>query len=343
MKKWGTKIIMEKILSISIAAYNAENDIKRCLNSLIQSRFIDLLDIIVVNDGSKDSTKKIAEEYALQYPKSIRVINKKNGGHGSTINTSVKYAIGKYYKILDSDDWIDISGFDKLISFLQQNNVDMVLNQYEEVSYNDHSKKKLKNPVSDEIPQSVILPVKKLTSETVLYMHSLTFSTEVIKKMGSIIDENCFYVDMEYCIFPTIYVKTFVYLAFPVYEYLLGSATQSMNMQNLIKRRDQHLKVTKRIVSFYNKLPENLDKSLKNIISLRIKYAVYEQYVIYLHMRPKEAKPEIISFDKWLSNNPNEIYAGPSGRIMEYIKLNRNTHFCFYTFLTTFAQKVKIL
>lgn len=98
-------------------------------------------------------------------------------------------------------------------------------------------------------------------------MHSLTFKTSIVKQMGSIIDENCFYVDMEYCVFPMLYVKTFSCLSYPVYQYLIGSQTQSMSMENLIKRRDQHLKVTKRLVNFYNK---NLLMSKFNILPVLI-------------------------------------------------------------------------
>lgn len=83
---------MEKILSLSIAAYNAEKDIVNCLDSLIRSNVLEKLDIIVVNDGSKDHTAEVVQKYVERYRDSIRLVNKKNGGHGSTINTSIKYA-----------------------------------------------------------------------------------------------------------------------------------------------------------------------------------------------------------------------------------------------------------
>ena len=98
---------MEKILTISIAAYNAEKDIARCLDSLIATGIIEKLDVVIVNDGSVDQTAEIANSYVKKYVNSIRLINKQNGGHGSTINASIKVAKGKYYKILDSDDWVE--------------------------------------------------------------------------------------------------------------------------------------------------------------------------------------------------------------------------------------------
>lgn len=101
-----------KILTVSIAAYNADWCLKKCLDSFIASKYLDLLDIIVVNDGSKDNTAAIASEYVKKFSASIRLINKENGGHGSTINTSIDNAMGKYFKIVDSDDWVDTEALD---------------------------------------------------------------------------------------------------------------------------------------------------------------------------------------------------------------------------------------
>ena len=123
-----------KILTISIAAYNAENYIAKCLDSLIKSKYLEQLDIIVVNDGSRDRTSQIAHQYSNKYD-SIRVIDKENGGHGSTINTSISLAEGKYYKVLDSDDAFDTCELDKLVVFLTESDVDLVLTNYHKIVY----------------------------------------------------------------------------------------------------------------------------------------------------------------------------------------------------------------
>lgn len=90
----------KKILSVSIAAYNAENDIARCLDSFLNSGVEDQLELIVVNDGSTDNTSSIVAEYQGKYPDIVHLVNKENGGHGSTINTSIQIARGEYYKIV---------------------------------------------------------------------------------------------------------------------------------------------------------------------------------------------------------------------------------------------------
>ncbi len=333
---------MEKILTISIAAYNAESDISRCLDSLINSGVLEKLDVVVVNDGSKDQTSKIVKEYVEKYKDSIHMIDKENGGHGSTINSSIKVAEGKYYKILDSDDWVDSNNLAKLVCYLEANNVDLVLNPYHEVAYSDHSVKKMVEMERNQLEYEIKYDIKKLSEKCVLFMHSLTFKTDVIKKMGSIIDEHCFYVDMEYSIFPMLYVRDFVYLDYSVYQYLLGSQTQSMNIQNMIKRREQHLKVIKRLIEFYNNNESKLCINLRNIIRLRIKYAVYQQYKIYFSMSEKNALLEVKKFDSWLKKANLDLYSGVSGRFMKIINLNRKTNYAFFTLTVKILNKANI-
>ena len=333
---------MNKVLSISIAAYNAENDLSRCIESLVRTNVLDKLDIIVVNDGSRDNTSEIANQYGEKYPESIRVINKRNGGHGSTINASIEAAVGKYYKILDSDDWVNSENLTKLVTYLTTSNADMVLNPYEEIAYKDHTHKTLRNP-NNGISYNKVHSLCELDKNIILFMHSLTFKTSVMKQMGSVIDEHCFYVDMEYCIFPLKYIHNFSCLEYPVYQYLLGSSTQSMNIKNLIDRRDQHLKVTKRLVNFYEDSKNKLDKNILDIIEIRLKYAIYQQYVIFLHMNPGSAISEVKEFDIWLKEKSPNIYNGPNGKIMKYIRFNRKFSFALFVPCTSLAQKIGLL
>lgn len=294
-----------KILSISIASYNAEKDILRCLDSMINTSVLDLLDIIVINDGSEDETSIVASKYAKKYPNSIRVINKENGGHGSTINVGITEAVGKYFKIVDSDDWVDKDGIEELVHFLSENDVDLVFNPFHVVSFCDLKKQFLVDPCPVSSVKNKIVNVSDLSGNEKLYMHSMTFKTELMKKVGPIIDEHCFYVDMEYCIYPLIYVKTVCYLSSSVYLYLVGNPTQSVAMSVSIKRRNDALKVITSLVSFYNKTlkSSNLSSSLiKGIVYSRIMHAIQAQYKIYIIMNSREAKNEMDQFTIYLKN-----------------------------------------
>lgn len=320
---------MEKILTISVAAYNAAQDIENCLKSMLISDILDMLEIIVVNDGSKDNTAEIVHKYELEYPNTVRLINKVNGGHGSTINETIKAATGKYYKIVDSDDWVDMEGIRKLVFWLEKNSVDLVLNPYYEIDAKTRRRKNMIVPYKNNQCLGQIQPIG-LAENIMMYMHSVTFKIEIIKKMGPIIDENCFYVDMEYTIFPMQYVKDYICLEFSVYEYLLGTMTQSMNVDNLIKRRDQHLKVTKQIVEFYSDKKKILCDAVRYMILNRVKLATLNQYKIYFNMNSTAALEEVKEFDKWVKEHDREVYEGAEGRFMKIIKLNQKTDFKLY-------------
>lgn len=118
---------MEKKLSVTIPCYNVSEYLNETLDSLIRCRTIDFLDIIIVDDGSKDNTLDIANSYVKQYPDSIRIVAKENGGHGSTINEGLKIAVGKYFAVIDGDDWVDSGIMDELVNYLAKVDTDVVI------------------------------------------------------------------------------------------------------------------------------------------------------------------------------------------------------------------------
>ena len=119
-----------KILTIVVPSYNTELYIDECLPTIISSKSIDDIEILLVNDGSTDNTLKKARYFEELYPQSIRVIDKENGGHGSVINRGIKEATGKYFKVIDGDDWVDTAAFNQLVSCLKRVDVDLVMNPY---------------------------------------------------------------------------------------------------------------------------------------------------------------------------------------------------------------------
>ena len=320
---------MNKILTISVAAYNAEKDIKKCLDSMVNNSVSEKLEIIVVNDGSKDKTLQIAKEYEDKYRSVVRIIDKENGGHGSTINASIKESTGKYFKIVDSDDWVDKNGIENLVHKLENIEADLVLNPYQVIDAKTLQKKDLIKPYTLDATIGEICPIENI-KDIEIYMHSVTFKTSVIKKTGPIIDENCFYVDMEYTLFPLQYVNSFICFDFPVYQYVLGSEGQSMNKNNLINRREQHLFVTKRVIEHYEKNKKNMKQGIKEIVLRRVRFALLNQYKIYFNMINKTARKEILAFDQWAKNKSSDVYKGPEGRLMKIVRFNRKTRFTFF-------------
>lgn len=124
---------MEKLLTVAVPAYNADWCIEKCLSSFVDEGVISALEVIVVNDGSTDSTAEIAAEFAARYPDTFRVINKANGGHGSGINVAIAHAKGKYFKVVDADDWVITQNLAPYLKYLSENTADVVLTHYHTV------------------------------------------------------------------------------------------------------------------------------------------------------------------------------------------------------------------
>ena len=132
-----------KVLSIAIPVYNTENYIKRCVDSLAIQDIINDIEIILVNDGSKDNSIKIMNEYKAKYPESIIVVDKENGGHGSTINKALSIATGKYFRVLDSDDWFDSKNFVTFVNKLKDEDVDLIITNYRKEYVYDETRKNI--------------------------------------------------------------------------------------------------------------------------------------------------------------------------------------------------------
>ena len=105
-----------KLLSIAIPSYNSENYMRNCIESLLPGG--EEVEIIIVNDGSKDGTAAIADEYAEKYPTIVKAIHQENGGHGEAVNAGLRAATGLYYKVVDSDDWVNEEAYLKILKKL---------------------------------------------------------------------------------------------------------------------------------------------------------------------------------------------------------------------------------
>lgn len=211
---------MNKLLTISIAAYNVEKYIKETLESLI-CKNMDFLQVLIVNDGSKDATATIAEQYEQMYPKTFKLINKENGGYGSTINTGIKNATGKYFKQLDGDDKFDTENLNLFIEKLKKCDADVIYTPY--YTWRKNNKiptycglEKYESDDSIEINNYFEGFRKDIV------MHSLTYKTELLKKNNIKILEKSFYTDSEYALYPFLYAKTMKVINLILYMYRMG-------------------------------------------------------------------------------------------------------------------------
>jgi glycosyltransferase involved in cell wall biosynthesis len=239
-----------KILTISIAAYNMEKYIKGCLDSFISDQLYETLEVLVINDGSTDNTSQIAQQYVDKYPQIFKLINKKNGGHGSTINAAIKLATGKYFKPVDGDDWIDTENLIKMIDKLKEIDVDLVLTDFYHYYSNSGEKKlasldlwkyEIKSDFNAHLPGGSLV------------FHSMTYKTLLLKENSILFSEKISYEDTEFVLFPLPYANTFYYMPVAVYYYRLERDGQSVSVDGIIKHKNDLQQVIKNIFIFYEK------------------------------------------------------------------------------------------
>ncbi|MBD5243958.1 MAG: glycosyltransferase family 2 protein [Barnesiella sp.] len=284
-----------KILSVIIPTYNMSEYIEQALNSLITDR-IEELDILVINDGSKDDSSDKAKQIAKNYPGSIRVIDKNNGNYGSCINRGLKEAVGKYVKILDADDHFDNNCFTEYIDLLKRQDCDIVINDYLEVNNQD---KTLKSHTYDEIPQRKDLLLANLIEEIPserIAMHAVAFKLNLLRTIEYTQTEGISYTDDEWIFSPWGFADTLYYTRLPVYRYLVGRIGQTVDTQILHRRIDQLYTVLQSTTSYYIKHQTEITSFGQQYLTKRLERGYVNLFLRYL-----------MGGNKFASFHPNKV------------------------------------
>lgn len=122
-----------KILSVAVPCYNSAEYMEHAIDSILVGG--EDVEILIINDGSVDDTEQIANQYAAKYPSIVKAIHQENGGHGEAVNQGLRNATGIYFKVVDSDDWLDKESFLKVLAKLRElvenaESVDMFISNY---------------------------------------------------------------------------------------------------------------------------------------------------------------------------------------------------------------------
>lgn len=242
-KRWT----MPKVLSVLIPTYNMEKYLARCLNSLLVESSEELLEVLVINDGSKDSSSKIAHSFAEKYPAVFRAIDKENGNYGSCINRGLKEATGKYVKVLDSDDYFERGNFDEFLKAISRIDVDMVLSDTLRILENGTVLRKDIFP----IPPFQKLPFGPYQNLQELLMHCVAYRRQILVDMQYTQTEGISYTDTEWAFYPVSRVETIFYFDKPVYKYLLGRSGQTVDPKVFRKGLPQRMAISRRMVDFW--------------------------------------------------------------------------------------------
>lgn len=243
-----------KLLTITVPCYNSKDYMRKCIESLLIGG--EEVEILIVNDGSSDETESIAREYEEKYPTIVRLINQENKGHGGAVNTGMENARGLYFKVVDSDDWVNEQAYKKILEALEMlvtdaTQVDVLLSNY--VYEKEGAKRKRVMRYVHDFPINEIFTwksVKRIPPTRYILMHSLIYRTELLRECGLKLPEHTFYVDNIFAYEPFIHVKTMFYLDVNFYRYYIGREDQSVNEEVMKKRIDQQLKVNNRMIDF---------------------------------------------------------------------------------------------
>ena len=258
-----------KYITFTIPCYNSQEYMRHCIDNLVAAG--DEVEVIIVNDGSKDDTGKIADEYEKKYPTIVKAIQKENGGHGPGVMAGIRNATGLFFKVVDSDDWVETKDVLDLLMLIKQHeaenaNVDLYITNYvyehavDNSQYVMHYRKCL--------PAEKIISwedMKRVKLETVFLMHSLLYRTEKLRESKMELPNHTFYVDDIYAYQPLPFMKKIFYHDLDLYHYFIGRSDQSINYGTMCKRYEQQMRVFEIMFKAYsydeiNKQPKELKK-----------------------------------------------------------------------------------
>ena len=307
---------MNKLLTIVIPTYNMQTYLHRCLDSLLlPDKQMEQLEVMVVNDGSKDNSSIIAHEYETKHPKTFRVIDKENGNYGSCINRGLKEAAGKYIKILDADDWFDTAEFSRYLDELQTIDADMILTNHQVVDDVGNLTRKY----SYDIEPNKLFAFQEYTEPGVYFaMHSISYRTEMLRSINYRQTEGISYTDTEWVFYPQHGVKTCIYLPYDVYHYVVGREGQTMDSKVLLKSVSHYDKLLRAMVDFANHLSAE-DKALYTYQRIEAQIAHLSMGVYRTCLVLQDAgnydNALIKSFDDFMKNERPQVYK-EAGQLM---------------------------
>ena len=316
-----------KLLTISVAAYNVEQYLENTLNSLCNPEILKYLEVFVIDDGGKDKSLGIATKFQNMYPNSFHAIHKENGGYGSTVAYSIEHATGKYFKLLDGDDWFDEKGIAEVISRLKETDVDIIITDY--LTGEDRENLTLMPCYQ---PDGTVISVKDYRSKYSHGMWSLFYKTQLLKDSNMEFPLHTLYTDQIYATIPFAYAQNICFIQTPVYCYRFGRNEQSTSKPSRIKHADEMFEVCRILYDFYENNREKCNEYMLFRIS---RYYINSIRTILMMPINKENKNKLISYEKENKTKFPSIYfaAEKSNTMGKIVKLMRKTHYLAYWFV----------
>lgn len=303
---------MEKYITFIIPAYNAEAYLKKCLDSFLQSKVSEYIEVIIVDDGSSDHTSTIAKDYVKQFPAVFRLVEKENGGHGSVINHGVKLSTGKYIKVVDADDWVITENLERFITELKQCDADVVLTNFytEDIVTKEVAEYKIGNQ-NHRIKYTAREIFSQRANIIELFsFHGITYKREFYLKCKITLSEKVFYEDQEYVIFGCTAAKTFYCLDLFLYVYQIGNINQSVSTKSKLMRLKDSETIIRSLLDTYHKNKDSFCEVVKQFYLEKTAIVVLDYFVIVDLLNPvrKEGRMLHKRMEEFIKSSSVHLY-----------------------------------
>lgn len=244
-----------KYITFTVPCYNSQDYMRRCIDSLLVGG--DDVEIIIIDDGSTDTTGEIADLYEKEYPGIVRAVHQENGGHGAGVNKGLELAEGIFFKVVDSDDWLDGEAYIRMLNRMKRFRTMKeagLIREIPDLFVCNYIYDHLDEGTCHIMHYRNVFPTEEMCDwndigrfhpSQYLIMHALVFRTELLRKSGVVLPEHTFYVDNIFAYKPLPYVRHIYYMDIDLYHYYIGREDQSVNEKVLMSRIDQQIKVTK--------------------------------------------------------------------------------------------------
>ncbi len=344
------KIEENPLLTITVPSYNSEKFLAKCLLSLLKTKYAAKTEILVINDGSKDKTLKIAQFFekltTINGRSIVKAIDKENGGHGSGINKGLELARGKYFRVIDSDDWVDSEAYDNYLSKLINEDADLILNDYAEArTFEDAPCKK--NNYNFMTP-NIIYNLNDIMCGTYGFkewgptLPTSTYKTECLRQTNFKLKEKTFYVDMQYNAYSIININTVKRYTDDVYRYFIGNAGQSVSKEGMMKNYKHHEDVILILMDCYSNDQRITTEKREYILRRLLLPMVNVQYYIYFELF--KSRQKFLEFEKRIQEYPQLLkYDEFNTRRIRFHRATRGLLVAFNPLLHTLKEKLKKL
>lgn len=305
----------------------------QCLDSLVRSAAASSLEVVVVNDGSRDASLSIAQRYADRHPDIVRVIDKPNGNYGSTINAALPTLVGKYVKILDADDTFNCSAVVRMVDFLKSiSGVDIVVGPFIEIHHKGEYK--INYTLTKEQPYELgkIYNAEQVLKEghiPFFMMHSVAYRTELLQQMGYRQSEGISYTDQQWCFFPIFEIKTIAFTDIPLYRYNLTREGQTMDLSVQLKSINQMTEVVLTMAHYLKEYQGNITSArryfLAGIVARRMQ-GVLRKFLLDMNDTQFEQSPFATTLERFKAVTPLPLKVTINRKLdidlLEYWQLN---------------------